>query len=157
MTWVDDYIYAAGGGHIAANWGAFADQTGVTAVLHLRPGAPEPFVGPPPRRFLWLAVEDEAQLDMQCMYLAGVFLADCVAQGRRVLLHSSLGRHRARWAYVAYLMVGGKGWPAARRRAEAKPWLSPYRTDPARWQAFEKWLRGGQRASAHWGAEVGSH
>jgi hypothetical protein len=146
LTWVDEFIYAAGGEHIPANWGDFADQTGIRAVLHLRPEAPQAFLGPPPRQFLWLSVSEEREADLGCLFLAGTFLAGCVEQGAKVLLHSSLGRHRTRWAFVAYLMVRGQRWERARKLAEARPWLSPYHTEAARWEDFERWLQARRRA-----------
>jgi hypothetical protein len=141
VTWVHEGIYAGGGEHIPATWEAFADQTGITAVLHLRPGAPGVFCGRSPRSFLWLGLEDEDQAGLDERWLAGRFLADCLAEGQRVLLHSSLGRHRTRWAYVAYRIVAGRSARAALREAAERPWLGPYHTQPAAWEAFAEAVR----------------
>jgi hypothetical protein len=142
VTWVHDRIFAGGGESLPATWGAFADQTGVTAVLHLRPGKPALFHGPPPRSFLWLDLESEAEVDDRTRWLAGRFLADCLAGGQAVLLHSSLGRHRGRWAYVAYRILMGRSASAALREAAERPWLGPYRTDVAAWESFAAEVHG---------------
>jgi hypothetical protein len=136
MTWVQEGIYAAGGDHVPSTWAEFSDQTGVRAVFHLCPGRPAIFRGPPPECFLWLAIEDEEQAAAAERLLAGRFIAECRAQGLRVLLHSSLGRHRTRWAYVSYEIIAGSRLRSALRRAAARPWLAPYHTDEAAWQAF---------------------
>ena len=136
MTWVDDQIFAAGGEHIPSTWDAFAKQTGVTAVLHLAPDHAIRFHGTPPQVFLWLNVADETEVDIDERRVAAVFLHDCLAQGRRVLLHSSLGRHRTRWAYVAYCISTGRSVGVAIRQAAERPWLSPYYTDTVAWEKF---------------------
>lgn len=141
MTWVHDNIYAAGGMHIPSNWGAFADQTGVTGVLHLAPDRAAKFFGPSPEVFLWLNIADERQAASSERLLAGRFLFECIAEGRQVLLHSSIGRHRTRWAFVAYLIIAGSSVRAALRQAADPPWLSPYHTDTAAWEAFAETLR----------------
>ncbi len=140
MTWVHDNIYAAGGTHIPSNWGTFADQTGVTGVLHLAPDHAARFVGSSPELFLWLNIADESQATSSARFLAGRFLTECVTEGRRVLLHSSLGRHRTRWAYVAFLIIAGNSVRAALRQAADLPWLSPYHTDKEAWEAFVETL-----------------
>ena len=141
MTWVHDSIYAAGGAHIPSNWDAFADQTGVTGILHLAPKGPIKFLGSSPEAFLWLDVVDESQAASSERLIAGRFLFECVAEGRRVLLQSSLGRHRTRWAFVAFLMINGSSVRVALRQAAERPWLSPYHTDTAAWKAFAETLR----------------
>ena len=138
MTWVHERIYAAGGGFVPESWGSFCDQTGIQAVLHLRPDAPVVFRGPCPRRFLWLDVEDERQADGVIRLLAAQFIADSLEGGQRVLLHSSLGRHRTRWAFVAYRIWSGRSVRAALREAEQKPWLAPYKTEVEAWRTFSK-------------------
>ncbi len=140
MTWVDDRVYAAGGSHVPATWETFARQTGITAVLHLRPGSPEAFVGPAPAAFLWLDVSDEAQAGLELRLQAGRFVQQRVAAGDRVLLHGSLGRHRVRWAFVAYRLCTGQSLKAALRAAEQRPWLAPYHTDLPAWEAFAAYL-----------------
>lgn len=141
MTWVHHSIFAAGGERLPEDWQAFAAQTGARAVLHQRPGAPARFEGLPPEAFLWLNLEDERQAGLEERRLAAGFIADSLARGRRVLLHGSLGRHRIRWAFVAYRIYSGRGTRAALREAAARPWLSPYPTDTAAWEAFEAALR----------------
>ena len=136
VTWVEESIFAGGGDHVPATWGDFAAQTGISGVLHLRPESPAPFQGPPPARFLWLAVSDEADAAADDRWLAGRFVLECLAEGRRVLLHSSLGRHRTRWVYVAYRILTGASLQAALRRAARRPWMDPYRTDESAWATF---------------------
>ena len=141
LAWVDARIYAAGGDHIPEHWDDFAGQTGIEAVLHLHPGGPAAFVGGPPASFLWLDISSEAGADTGARWAAGQFVLTSLDRGRRVLLHSSLGRHRVRWAFVAYLICSGKTAPAALRTAGAPPWLGPYRTRPAVWDLFEEFVR----------------
>jgi hypothetical protein len=141
MTWVHDQIYAGGGEYIPAHWDAFADQTGITGVLHLRPEAPAAFIGPEPHAFQWMPIEDETQAGKAQRMFAAQFIHRQVLLGERVLLHSSLGRHRVRWAFIAYEIYTGRSWRAAVRDAARKPWLSPYRTDEVSWQEFADWIQ----------------
>jgi hypothetical protein len=136
VTWVEDGIYAAGGEHLPAAWSDFADQTGITAIIHMRPGKPAPFQGPLPGAFLWLALENECQADLAARQLAAEFINLALAEKRRLLLHSSLGRHRTRWAFVAYQLKLGKPLPAVLQQAGERPWMGPYRTDQAEWEIF---------------------
>jgi len=147
LTWVHDQIFAAGGEHIPLTWQSFAGQTGVDAVLHMRPEGPAEFLGPAPEFFLWLDVENESQAGLQERRLAASFLAHMLSQGHRVLLHSSLGRHRTRWAFVAYCIFEGQSARAALRRAADRPWLSPYHTDEDAWQAFAEIMRSSRGTS----------
>ncbi len=141
VTWVDEAIFAAGGDHVPATWGDFAAQTGVSGVVHLRPGSPAVFTGPLPARFLWLSVQDETDAAAEDRLLAGAFVIACRSEGRRVLLHSSLGRHRTRWVYVAYRILAGTSPQAAMRRAARRPWMEPYPTDESAWTAFAEQAR----------------
>lgn len=141
MTWVEDRIYAAGGDHIPGTWGEFARQTGITAVVHLRPGGPDVFRGPVPDAYLWLGIADEGEAAPADRWLAGRFVAECVHAGHKVLLHSSLGRHRTRWVYVSWAIVEGRSAQAALRQAAAKPWLSPYHTSCEAWDDFAREVR----------------
>lgn len=136
MTWVHDRIYAAGGKYIPETWGSFSDQTGIQAVLHLQPDAPIQFLGPCPREFLWLNVEDESQADEDCRLLAAHFIGHALKQGSSALLHSSVSLHRTRWAFVAYGIWSGRTVRSVLREAAEKPWLAPYTTDVGNWQAF---------------------
>ncbi|MEW6568868.1 MAG: hypothetical protein AB1449_12020 [Chloroflexota bacterium] len=138
MTWVHDGIYAGGGDHIPVAWGSFADQTGIQAVVHLRRGAPAEFGGPPPAAFLWLNLDGEEEAGVEERWLAGNFVAEQLAAGRKVLLHSSRARHRTRWVYVAYQVCVGRQLRAALRQAAQRPWLSPYYTDRAVWEDFSR-------------------
>jgi hypothetical protein len=142
MTWVQDGIFAGGGEALPEGWADFAAQTGITAILHLRPGAPANFRGPTPHSFLWLPVSTEGQADVADRLLAGAFVASCMARGERVLLHASLGRHRTRWAFVAYRIWSGALPHAALRQASQPPWLSPYATDEAAWENLARAVRG---------------
>lgn len=145
MTWVEDRIYAAGGDHLPGVWAEFAAQTGITAVVHLRPGTPEVFRGPAPQAYLWLGIAEEAQAATADRWLAGLFVAECLRAGHKVLLHSSLGRHRTRWVYVAWAIVAGRPLQAALREAAAKPWLSPYHTSAETWEDFAREVRRARR------------
>jgi hypothetical protein len=136
MTWVQDGIFAAGGEALPAAWAEFSAQTGIADVLHLRPGAPAAFFGPSPHSFLWLDVATEDQAALSERLLAGGFIDACLREGRKILLHASLGRHRTRWAFVAYQIWTGTAAPTAIRRAACPPWMSPYPTDQDRWQEF---------------------
>jgi len=141
LAWVDSRIFAAGGDHIPKHWEEFAGQTGIEAVLHLQPGGPTAFSGGPPACFLWLGIGSEADADTGARWAAGQFILTSMDRGQRVLLHSSQGRHRVRWAFVAYLICSGKTAAAAVRVAEAPPWLAPYRTRPAAWDLFADFVR----------------
>ncbi len=135
---MDDRIFAAGGDHIPNHWDEFAGQTGIAAVLHVRPGWPAPFLGAAPERFLWIGVASEAEADLEARWLAGRFVLGCLEEGGRVLLHGSQSRHRARWAYVAHLICAGRPVAAALRAGEVRPWLSPYPTDRQTWEDFAR-------------------
>ncbi len=148
VTWVDGDIYAGGGDHIPETWAEFADQTRITAVLHLRPGRAAHFDGPIPHEFLWLNIGDESEAGLPERWLAGRYLDECLQAGRRVLIHSSLGRHRTRWAYVAYGIYAGRASKSVLRAAAQSPWLSPYHTDTEAWKAFEEAVRGWRRSQA---------
>ena len=147
MTWVEDRIYAAGGEHIPLTWGEFAEQTGITAVVHLRPGGPATFRGPVPDACLWLGIAEEGEAAPADRWLVGRFVAECLHAGQKVLLHSSLGRHRTRWVYVAWAIVEGHSAQAALRQAGAKPWLAPYHTSPDALDAFAREVRRGRRSA----------
>jgi hypothetical protein len=136
VTWVQDGIYAAGGERLPAFWSEFADQTGIAAILHMRPAKPAEFIGPLPRAFLWLDLEDETHADLVTRRLAVEFIKHAMEDHRRLLLHSSLGRHRTRWALVAYQLELGKPLETVLRQAAQRPWMGPYRTDEAEWEAF---------------------
>jgi hypothetical protein len=136
MTWVQDGIFAAGGESIPQRWEDFATQTGITAVLHLRPVAPSPFFGRAPAAYLWLGADDEDEADDELRWLAGSFIRACLGEGRRVLLHASRGRHRTRWTYVAFQICAGSTPETALRRAARPPWMAPYHTDRHRWRLF---------------------
>lgn len=142
MGWVHERIFAAGGGHIPDSWEAFADQTKIQSVLHLNSDGPRPFLGPPPRAFLWLPIGNEEQADPTARLLAARFLDQRLRSGDSLLIHSTKGRHRTRWAYVAYLIWTGRGVDSALRQAEERPWQAPYRTDREAWWAFADWLKG---------------
>ncbi|HMK07753.1 MAG TPA: hypothetical protein VK449_01860 [Anaerolineales bacterium] len=147
MTWVRDGIFAAGGEGLPEAWLSFAAQTGISAILHLRPGAPAAFQGPIPRSFLWLDVAAEDQATLPDRLLAGAFVEACRAEGQRVLLHASLGRQRTRWALVAYRIWCGAAPEVARREASRTPWLAPYATDDAAWARMADAVRNLRRGS----------
>lgn len=142
VGWVHDQIFAAGGSHIPSRWASFSDQTKIGSVLHLDPDGPQPFLGPPPRAFLWMAVGSEEAADPPTRLLAARFLAERLEHGDSLLIHGTEGRHRTRWAYVAYLIWSGRRVKSALRQAEELPWQAPYRTDSEAWWAFAEWLEG---------------
>lgn len=154
MTWVEDRIYAAGGEHIPLTWAEFSDQTGITAVVHLRPGGPAAFLGPAPEAYLWLGLKDEGEASLSDRWLAARFVLENLRAGRKVLLHSGLGRHRTRWVFVAWAIMDGRSTQAALRQAGARPWLSPYHTQPQAWDAFAREVR---RAGRDVGAQGRTH
>lgn len=135
---MDDRIFAAGGDHIPAHWDEFAGQTGINAVLHLRPGRPAAFLGVPPESYLWIGVASETEADLEARWLAGRFVLAGLEGGGRILLHGSEGRHRVRWAYVAHLICAGRPVAVALHAAEIRPWLSPYPTDRWAWEDFAR-------------------
>jgi len=141
VTWVHDRIYAGGGAYIPDHWDDFAGQTGISAVVHLSPGRPATFLRIPPLAFLWLNIGDESEAGPEERWLVGRFIDGSLQEGRKVLLHSSLGRHRARWAFVAYRIIAGRSATAALREAAERPWLTPYATDPSEWEAFADEVR----------------
>jgi hypothetical protein len=141
MTWVQDGIFAGGGEALPEGWVDFAAQTGVTAILHLRPGSPAAFRGPVPESFLWLDVATEDQAGLAERLLAGRFVEACLVRGQRVLLHASPGRHRTRWAFVAYRVWCGAAPRAALHQASQPPWLAPYTTDESSWEKMAEAVR----------------
>jgi hypothetical protein len=154
MSWVQSRIYAAGGDHIPSTWATFRDQTGIQAVLHLRPEAPTVFRGGPPRAFLWLDIEAETDADLEARWLAARYLSSCLAQGYRAMIHSSLTLHRTRWALASYLLYEGWTIASTMREVEKPPWLSPYHTEAPMWAAFEKMVESRKAEGGEWGVEV---
>jgi hypothetical protein len=141
MTWVQDGIFAAGGESLPASWASFAEQTGVTAILHVRTGAPAAFRGPSPASFLWMNLSAEPEAGVPERLAAGAFIDDCLRHGQRVLLHASPGRHRTRWAFVAYRIWSGSTTEAALRLAAEPPWMAPYATDRGAWELLSNTVR----------------
>lgn len=144
MTWVEEGIFAAGGDHIPSTWEAFTQQTGIRAVLHLALDEPAVFEGRL-ERFLWLNIEQEAQADLQARELAAEFIRACRDEDMNVLLHCSAGRHRTRWAYVAYRLLLGHGLKGVLRAAAEKPWMGPYHTDRDLWEAYRSRVQSRER------------
>lgn len=136
LAWVHDRIFAAGGSHIPATWDSFREQLGISAICNLDEAQPAHFAGEPPASFLWLDISQESAADLSAMHLVGDFIQECVTAGQRVLLHSSQGRHRTRWAFVAFQICIGSSVRSALRLAAEPPWLAPYSTDRARWHQF---------------------
>lgn len=136
MTWVHDRIFAAGGSHIPEHWAEFVEQYGPTSILHLEPLHPLRFAGPVPHHLLWLALDHEEQADLATRQLAAQFISRVLDGGGQLLLHCRAGRHRTRWALVAYQIWSGKSVKAATRLAGENPWLGPYETDQSLWEQF---------------------
>jgi hypothetical protein len=141
LAWVHEHIFAAGGEQIPSTWDKFSSHLDIQAVIHLSNPGPMSFRGPLPSRFLWLDIEDEQDADYRTQALCGKFVKDALASGENVLLHSTHGRHRTRWIYVAYLICTGRQVRSALRMAEEKPWQAPYHTDRAKWSDFKNFLR----------------
>ena len=144
MTWVEEGIFAAGGDHIPGTWEAFSQQTGIRAVLHLAQVKPAAFVGRL-ERFLWLDIEQEADADLQVRELAAEFIRASREVGLGVLLHCSRGRHRTRWAYVAYRLLLGHGLKGVLRVAAEKPWMGPYHTNRELWATYCSKVQSGDK------------
>ena len=142
MTWVHDRIYAAGGAHIPGSWAEFSETTGINAILHLGIDRPQVFCGPTPAAFLWIQVEREQEADLATRLLAARFIDDSLREGRRVLLHGAAGRHRTRWAFIAYSVLAGKSLRVALRSGAERPWLAPYHTDQDVWEEYVKLVEG---------------
>jgi hypothetical protein len=88
-----------------------------------------------------LAIASENEAGLTDRLLAGAFVAACVERGQRLLLHASPGRHRTRWAFVAYRIWSGVAPGAALRQAAQAPWLAPYATDEAAWERMAEAVR----------------
>ena len=157
MTWVHDQIYVAGGDHIPSTWASFVNQTGISAVLHLRPEKPTTFRGPMPDSFLWMDLVDESRAGLEDRWLAGSFIGENVENGLRILLHSSLRLHRVRWTYVSYLIWRGGSVRASLREVEKKPWLAPYRTEEEAWEDFKGFVKVHQTDENSSSTRVGEH
>lgn len=100
------------------------------------------FIGPVPDAFLWMAIEDENQASVEERRLAARFIQECLQMGHKVLLHSIHGRHRTRWAFVAFQIFNGRSVRVALRQAAESPWLAPYHTDTEDWDTFAHSIAG---------------
>ena len=136
MTWVDDQIFVAGGTHIPATWAEFTDLTGIRAVFHIGVDRPALFRGPAAESFLWMNVSKESDAGMEHRLLAGRYIHTVVSSGQKVLLHSCMGRHRTRWAYVSFCLYRGRKLKTVLKEVAERPWLSPYHTDEADWETY---------------------
>jgi len=85
-------------------------------------------------------VADESQAGLEERWLAASFIKENLEKGERILLHSSLRRHRVRWAYVSYLIWMGKSVRASIKEVEKRPWLAPYHTDLKAWDDFKQYV-----------------
>jgi hypothetical protein len=83
-----------------------------------------------------LSIEDESEADNDLRALVGEYIRYCQESGESVLLHSALGRHRVRWAFVAHQLCLGRKLETVLRQAAEKPWQGPYHTDEDLWQSF---------------------
>lgn len=75
---------------------------------------------------------------MEDRRLAAEFIQASLEAGEKVLLHSAKGRHRTRWAYVAYSLYVGRRLSRVLREVAEKPWLAPYHTDRDMWRIFQE-------------------
>jgi hypothetical protein len=141
LTWVHDQIYAAGGDHIPEVWASFVDQTGISAIVHLNSDAPAQFVGPLPNAFLWMRIGEEREAGISERLFAAQFIERCLQAGDKILLHSSEGRHRVRWLFVAFLILSGRGVRGTLSLVENRPWLSPYKTDLGIWNEYSEFVK----------------
>jgi hypothetical protein len=83
-----------------------------------------------------MAIEEEHQAGVEERLLAARFIQECLLMGQKVLLHSIHGRHRTRWAFVAFRIYSGRSVRAALRQAAESPWLAPYHTNTEDWETF---------------------
>jgi hypothetical protein len=136
MTWVTDHIFVAGGEFVVEAWREFQAQTGISAVVTIAAEAPGLFADPPPWAWLWLPLADEGAYTLEHLDLGAAFVERALRAGRRVLLHGPQGMHRARPLFAACLLSGGKSLARVLREVEQRPWLPPYKGDPALLEAF---------------------
>lgn len=139
VTWVDERIFAGGGAYIARNWLQFRADSGVEAVLELADEAQIDFQNNRPQRYLWMPISHEDEAGSVERVQAARFIAETVYSGKIILLYA-VRRHRARWAFVSFLIYRGMKVPAAIRKAEEAPWLAPYKTDLPAWEAYFHYL-----------------
>jgi hypothetical protein len=131
MTWVTDSIFVAGGDFVREFWADFQSQAGVSAVVTVSAEGPLAYVNPLPWAALWLPVDDEAAYSLDQLALGVSFIEAALAAGRKVLLHGPKGVHRTRPLVAGQMLSGGKSMPRVLREMEEKPWLPPYKGDPA--------------------------
>jgi hypothetical protein len=131
MPWVTDSIFVAGGDFVREFWADFQNQAGVSAVITVSAEGPVVYMNPLPWAALWLPVDDEAGYSLDQLALGVSFIEAALIAGRKVLLHGPKGVHRTRPLVASHLMSGGKSLARALREVEEKPWLPPYKGDPA--------------------------
>jgi hypothetical protein len=93
-----------------------------------------------PESFLWLDLREEHQAGIEERYLVASFMSANLEAGRSILLHSSLRRHRVRWAFVAFRIWSGRSVRSSLREVQEKPWLAPYHTDERIWDDFKEFV-----------------
>lgn len=136
MTWVTDHVFVAGGDYVSDYWADFQAQAGVRAVITVAPTRPGAYLDPAPWAALWLPVADEGGYSPAQLFLGATFMAQALAQGHKVLLHGRQGVHRTRPLVAAHLITQGQGVSRAIRAVEQKPWLPPFKGQPAVLEAF---------------------
>jgi hypothetical protein len=131
MPWVTDSIFVAGGDYVRESWSDFQSQSGVSAVITVAAEGPAAYLSPLPWAALWLPVDDEAAYRLDQLALGVRFIQEALAEGRKLLLHGPKGVHRTRPLLAGHLLAEGKSLPRVLRTIEEKPWLPPYKGDPA--------------------------
>ncbi len=136
MTWVTDQIFVAGGEFVLEGWVDFQHQTGVTAIITVAAEKPGLFGPPTPWAWLWLPVAEEAAYTLAYLRLGVNFITAALDANQPLLLHGPHGMHRTRPLVAAHLLATGKSLARVRREIEQRPWLPPYKGDPALLEAF---------------------
>jgi hypothetical protein len=131
MTWVTDFVFVAGGDYVRESWSDFQAQAGVSAVITVSADGPLAYRDPLPWAALWLPVEDEAAYRLDQLAMGVRFIQDALAGGRKLLLHGPKGVHRTRPLLAGHLLAEGTSLARVLRIVEEKPWLPPYKGDPA--------------------------
>lgn len=136
MTWATDQIFVAGGDFVAERWGDVQAQTGVSAILTVSAEKPGEFTNPLPWALLWLPIAEEGAYTLEHLRLGVAFIENALAAQRKLLLHGPQAMHRVRPLVAAHLLAGGKSLLRVLREMEQRPWLPPYKGDPALLEQF---------------------
>lgn len=137
MAWIADDIFAAGGEQVTQDWAGFQAQAGALAVVLVSPGPLPALDAPRPWALLWLPVEAETEYALHHFQLGVDFVAAARAARQKVLLLGPRGLHHVRPLFAALLLSEGRSLARTLREVQQKPWLPPYRGEPA---LLEEWM-----------------